>query len=301
MSVQNKKYLIRYYQAQLYKSGKPVRLSQLMNKIISGDTALPVRALIDQSSDFQVRGLHATDGGRTYCGCFVRFRNEIPVTGTRTSLEEKPVVLDDGHEILEKNYFVLFAGDNYDVLVYQPTMEGGTVGGLARYFSAIAGDTMMVSFNEILTEESLESLMKGGNVKYIDFKVAKPKAKRWKPDPEDTWTQHAIDFMNETGATSFQARVQTQSPTKGLLSDVLGPVSRLLESCQTKKLKVKLSSVVDPIDLFAERIKDKIDVVVTDGRPEASDVYKAIWASKIKMESRLVAYLGANDETLDNA
>lgn len=301
MSAYIKKYLIRYYEAQLYKDGKRVRMSQFMDAILSGSIDTSVRSLIDQSSDFQVRGLHSTDNGRTYCGCFVRFKNEIPVTGTRTSLEEKPVVLDEGHEILEKNYFVLFAGNNYDVLVYQPTMEGGTVSGLARYFSAIAGDNMMVSFNEILTEESLESLMKGGSVKYIDFKVAKPRAKRWKPDPEDTWTQQAIEFMNETGATSFQARVQTQSPKKGLLADVLGPVKRLLESDQTKRLKVKLSSVVDPIDLFAERIKDKIEVVAKDGRPEAADVYKAIWASKIKMEPRLVAYLGANNETLDNS
>jgi len=293
------RFTVRYYEAKFYDDGKPKRFSDFLQKIISGDIALPVRSLAGDTSAFQVRGLHTVDNGQEYRGYFVRFRSQRPVIGTRESLDEKHLELKEGEEILERNYFTIFAGERYDVIAFQVSFEGGSINALVRYLSAIAGDTAMVSFNDILTEESLEALMKGGVIKHVEFRVAKPRAKRWQPDPEDTWTQNAIDFMNQTGGTTFQAKIATQAHNKGLLSDVGKAVKALLASSQTRKLKVKMSSTTEPIDLFADRIKDRIEVALINGQIDSTEMYKAIWASKMKIEPALAAYLDSKHETLD--
>ena len=289
---QFRKYIVRFYEPRLYEHGKEIAFSKLLIAAMKSDKPLAVRELIENKSEYQVRGLHPTDNDREIRGCFVRFRPDIPVTGSRSSLDEKPLLLDDGHTILEKNYFTLFIGDNYEVLAFQQSQEGGSISGLARYFSAIAGDDRMVSFNDILTEESLESLLKGAIIKSVDFRVAKPKGSKYVPDPDDTWTQKAMDFMAETGTTTFQAKLAIRAPSQGIFSSAVGSIQRLLSSPQTRKLKIKLSDHAEPIDLFADRIKDRIDVKLKNGQPVPEDVYKGIWASKIKLESSLASYLG---------
>ncbi|ENU4132117.1 DUF6731 family protein [Pseudomonas aeruginosa] len=293
------KYLIRFYEAKLYQNGKAIRLSKLFGALINRGGQLAIRALIENKSDYQVRGLTSHDGGKEYRGFFVRFRSDVPLTGSRKSLDEKPVELADGHEILEKNHFSLFVGANYEVLVFQQSLEGGSISGLARYLSAIAGDTFVVQFNDILTTESLDQLLSGNTIKHVDFRIARPRNKKYAPDPDDTWTQKGLDFMNETGATSFQAKLSIKSPTRGLFADIKNPIQKLLSSSQTRKLKVKLSDLADPIDLFADRIKDKIDVTLYKGLPKSEEVYKSMWASKMRLEKRLVEYFGKRDEALD--
>ena len=293
------KYLIRFYEATLYENGKDIKFSKLLKALIKLDKPLPIRALIENKSDYQVRNLTLHDNDREIRGYFVRFRQDIPLSGARTSLIEKPIALDDGHDILEKNYFTLFIGDTYEVIAFHQTLEGGSISGLARYFSAIAGDNRFAFFNDILTSESLEQLLSGTLIKHVDFRIAKPRSARYAPDPEDTWTQHGMNFMKETGATSFQAKLSIKSPTRGMLSSIKNPLKQLLASPQTRKLKVKLSDHADPIDLFADRIKARIDIDLKKGQPNPDQVYNSIWAAKIKLEPSFVAYFGKKYEALE--
>lgn len=293
------KYLIRFYEAKLFQGDKDIRFSKLLLALIKRGTPLPIRALIENSSDYQVRNLTSHDGGKEIRGSFVRFRQDVPMSGARTSLVEKPVTLDDGHEILEKNYFSLFIGDTYEVIAFHQTLVGGTISGLARYFSAIAGEGRFVFFNDLLTAESLDELLKGTLIKHIDFRIAKPRAARFAPDPDDTWTQQGMEFMNQTGATSFQAKLSTKSPTRGLFSNIKDPLKKLLASPQTRKLKIKLSDHSDPIDLFADRIKARIDIDLKKGQPNPDQVYNAIWSAKIKLEPSFLSYFGKKYEALE--
>jgi len=60
-----------------------------------------------------------------------------------------------------------------------------------------------------------------------------------------------------------------------------------------------MSSTTEPIDLFADRIKDRIEVALINGQIDSTEMYKAIWASKMKIEPALAAYLDSKHETLD--
>ena len=293
------KYLIRFYEAKLYKSGKELRISKLLDALMKKGESLPIRSLIENSSDYQVRGLTYADSEREIRGFFVRFRPDIPLTGTRANLVEKPVTLDDGHEILEKNHFSIFIGDHYDVIAFQQSLEGGSISGLARYFSAIAGSEVVVQFNDILTTESLDQLLQGSLIKHVEFRIAKPRSMKYAPDPDDTWTQKGMSFMNETGATTFLAKLAIKSPTRGLFSSIKDPIKNLLASPQTRKLKIKLSDESDAIDLFADRIKARIDVQLANGRPDSDAVFRSIWSEKLKLEGRMVAYFGKRNEALE--
>lgn len=293
------KYLIRFYEATLFENGKDIKLSRLLKALIKQNRPLPTRALIENKSDYQVRNLTSHDNGKEIRGYFVRFRQDIPLSGTRTTLIEKPIALEDGHDILEKNYFTLFIGDNYEVIAFQQTLEGGSISGLARYFSAIAGENRFAFFNDILTSESLDELLSGTLIKHVDFRIAKPRSARYAPDPEDTWTQHGMAFMAETGATSFQAKLSIKSPTRGMFSAIKNPIKQLLASQQTRKLKVKLSDHADPIDLFADRVKARIDIDLKKGQPDPEQVYNSIWAAKIKLEPSFLAYFGKKYEALE--
>lgn len=293
------KFLIRFYEARLFKQGKDIRFSKLLNTIIDKNITLPIRALIENKSDYQVRNLTRHDNGKEIRGFFVRFRPDVPLSGARNSLVEKPVELAEGHEILEKNHFTLFIGDNHEVLAFQQSLEGGSISGLARYFSAIAGEEMMVSFNDILTTESLDQLLNGTLIKHVDFRIAKPRGLKYAPDPEDIWTQKGFEFMNETGATSFQAKIAIRAPARGLFTSIKNPLKQLLGSPQTRKLKIKLSDTAEPIDLFADRIKERIDVKLINGRPVSDAVFTSIWMAKVKNEGRFVEYFGTKNAALD--
>ncbi|HEP9334803.1 TPA: hypothetical protein VDV62_005922, partial [Pseudomonas aeruginosa] len=172
----------------------------------------------------------------------------------------------------------------------QQSLEGGSISALARYLSAVAGHDRIVAFNDILTEESLDDLLNGKLIKQVEFRVAKPRSAKYIPDPEDAWTQQAMEFMANTGATSFQAKIGIRAQSRGIFSNVKNPIKKLLNSPQTRKLKIKLSDIADPVDLFADRVKARITVKSINGQPKADEIYKAIWAEKIKLESSLDAY-----------
>ncbi|SMF49889.1 hypothetical protein SAMN02745962_04237 [Pseudomonas sp. LAIL14HWK12:I11] len=286
------RFLIRFYEAKLFQGSKEIKFSKLLEAIIKKGAPLSARHLVENNSDYQVRGLSAHDNNREIRGCFVRFRPDIPVSGSKASLDEKEIILEDGHNIIEKIYFSLFIHPNYEVLAFQQSLEGGSISALARYLSAVAGHDRIVAFNDILTEESLDDLLNGKLIKQVEFRVAKPRSTKYTPDPDDAWTQQAMEFMANTGATSFQAKIGIRAQSRGIFSNVKNPIKKLLDSPQTRKLKIKLSDIADPVDLFADRVKARITVKSINGQPKADEIYKAIWAEKIKLESSLDAYFG---------
>lgn len=292
------RYLIRFYESKLYKSGKDIRLSTLLAELIKKNYQFPIRSLIENKSDYQIRNLTSLNDGREFRGYFVRFRPDVPLSGSRVSMIEKPVQLEDGHEILERNFFTLFVGDDYEVFAYHQSLEGGSISALARYLSAIAGDQLVVGFNDILTISSLEELLKGSTIKHVEFRIAKPRSKQYAPDPDDFWTNEGMRYMNETGASTFAAKLATRSPAKGLFN-IKDSLKHLLASSQTRKLKVKLADVAEPIDLFADRIKERIDVDLINGVPDPEQVYSRIWTAKAKHDASFLAYFGKRDEALE--
>lgn len=284
-----KLYTVRYYRIQAFQEGKEYDLTTLFDAIGKKTIQTPAMSLLEKGSDYQLRGVSLKDG--KYIGHLVRFRDDRPIAGSRVHEEEKPVELAEGEEVIDKNHFTLYKKGSAFVLAYQSTMEGGTAQALGRYLAGIADKQTMITVADLVTEETLDALLRGRRVQYVEFRIAKPTAKKYMPDPEDTWTQQAIDFMDTSGATRFQAKVVTYSQKKGLFTDIVPKLRLLSNSKQTKKLKVKVSDQAEPIDLFADRIKDKISVHMNDGVISSADVHAEMWKSTLRMDVKLSKFL----------
>lgn len=283
-----KTYTIRFFAVNFGGDGKAGSVHDLLGKHADQKTLLSAEAM--GTSAFQVRQLKREGSGQI-SGSFVRFRDESPLVGTRTSEDER-VALDDHEETLEKNHFVVFKDANdVEIVGFQMSLEGGHPTSLAAYLTRIAGEQSTISLADIPTADAMEQLM-NGVVKGVAFRIAKPKKKSYQPNPEDTWTNRSIQFMESTGASTFAGSVSIRSPKKGLLNDVKQQLRFLLESPQTRSLKVKLSEVNEPIDLFMERVHEKINVTLIKGRPESTAVISGILVAKQKVQPHLDHYFG---------
>lgn len=276
--------------------GKAGTLSALMEKV--NGTAEKI-GIIRESGDLvnQVR-IHKVLSKNTYFAYFVRFRNEIPLVSQRESSSERPPKLGPDEEVIEKNHFCLFSETlGREIVAYQTSFEGSDISALSNYFTELAGNESTITLDEIIDPDAYK-LLANGVIKSVEFQVAKPRSKSFAPDPNDTWTKEGIQFMNATGATRFNVKLATRSRTSGLRSSIKNNINLLMGSSLTKKLQVKIDEVDHPIDLFADRVFDKITIELNEGRPNPDLLFQEMVAAK-KACLRLEAYLVAGDEALD--
>ncbi|WP_297572619.1 DUF6731 family protein [uncultured Deefgea sp.] len=292
-----KNYKIRYYMPSVGADGAQGSIASLLNRIALMDDGIgSVREA--GSMVHQVRVIADLSTKQEYRAAFVRFRDELPSVSKRTSCVESRPELKPDEELIEKNHFVLFVEDDgAELLAYQMSMEGSDISSLARYFTHLTPDGVTVALHEVVKGDAFLQLQ-NGVVKSIEFEVAKPRSKSYAPDPNDTWTKDAIQFMNSTGATRFWGKIKTTSRTKGLINLVKEQIGFLFESNQTKKLSVRLSGVDHPIDLFADRVFDTVSVVLDKGHINSQHLYTEIGAAK-RANVDLAAYLAKGDEKLD--
>ena len=293
----SKTYRIGFYQVSF---GAEARMGDLCTRLLGArNSDLMTKALELGDTHLQLRGLTPLPDGRGVKGYIARFRDETPLTGSPADPLEKPIKLDDGDGLIERNHFIVYRErDDLEVIAYQTALEGTHITGLARYLTLLLSIEDSVCFYEILNSEAYQALADGGLVKAVDFRVAKPRNKRFAPDPDDTWTQEGLQFMQSTGATSFEVKISTRKEG-GLLADVKKRIKLLLASPQTKKLKVKMSEVDEPIDLLAERLSQKITVIPVQGTITSEAVHEGIKAAKAQVQAQLDVFFGQGNEALE--
>lgn len=294
---QRKRYKIRFYRASIgadpYKASCSEKL--LMTKMDNGMTK-PIEV---GDKSLQVRGVVESKDKKVVRGYVVRFRDEAPLTGARDVPDESPVALEPGREFIERNHFVIFRErPGLEVIAYQPSLEGAHISNLGRYLTLLYGAEEAVHFDEILNIDAYKALAAGGVIRAIEFRIAKPRNKKFAPNPDDIWTQEGMDFMKATGATTFAAKIATRAHNKGLVGQTRDAIKRLLESSQTKTLKVTVSDRDSPIDLLADRIYQDISVEAQNGVVESSAVFNAIETAKMKAQHQIDEYFGQGDEVL---
>lgn len=291
-----KSYTIRYYIPRVGADGKQGTISSLLDAI--AQTPEKIGQIREAGSMVHQIRLNQIVDNHLYSAYFVRFRDELPLVGQRASPVEHPPALGPNDEVIEKNHFCLFVeGSGLEVIAYQVSMEGSDVSALARYFTHATGGKHAVKFDEVVTHDAL-LLLQQGVLKSVEYEIARPRSKAYAPNPEDTWTRDGINFMNSTGATRFKAKILTRSKQKGLIANVKDQIRLMLQSSQTKNLRVKLSDVDHPIDLFADRVFDKITVEIKEGRPNSAQLFGEIIAAK-KVCKGLEPYLATGNEALD--
>ena len=293
-----KHYRIGFYRVTV---GADARMGNICDRLLAArDGNKMTRALKMGENQVQIRGVEELPHDAGVKGYVARFRDETPLTGSPDTPVETPMQLGAGNALIERNHFILYRerGD-LELIAYQAALEGTHISGLGHYLTLLFGADDAVCMNQVLNPEAYRALTTGGIIKSIDFRVAKPRSKRFAPDPEDTWTQEGINFMKSTGATSYEVKISTRRQGEGLLADVRKRVAILMQSQQTKKLKVKMSDVEEPIDLLAQRLMEKITVLTVDGNITSAAVLDGIKGAKIRVQPQLDEIFGQGDEILE--
>ncbi|MBK5072219.1 hypothetical protein I2492_04210 [Budviciaceae bacterium CWB-B4] len=288
----SKTFTVRFYKVRFGADGKQGNLGEVLVKEVKARKQLPIMKAGD--SAYQVRGLNFADD-QSISGYLVRFRNDKPSVGSQTNLTEEVLELEDGKEFIEKNHFILFQeNEESELLTHQSCMEGAHVRTLFKYFTFLINEKETISYDEILTKESLDVIFNKGMIKSVEFSIAKPKKAAYQPDPEDGWTQEAFEMMEETGATVITSKVAIRAKNKGLKGKIIGSIKKLIGSDQTTKLKVKMSDESEPIDLLTERVYGKIEVQLTaESTIDSIKVYDEIRGLKDKKQKYLDIYFKA--------
>lgn len=289
MTARTKKYTVRFYKARYGADGKAGNLFDLFTTLSKKRKPLNVMQAGDTA--YQMRGITKSVDGKSFSAYLVRFRIDKPAVGSKLTLAEEYLELAKGKEFIEKNHFIIFKEQSdVEILGYQCSREGGVISALAHYLTFIIDLKETITFDDILTKESLDAVFKKGLIRNVEFSVAKPTNKEYKLKPEDTWTQESFEMLKEVGASTFTAKIGVKSRNGGLLKKAQTKIRQLMKSEYTKRLKVKVSGIDEPIDLFAERIHDRIEVPVSDGGVINSiDIYNEIRNVKDQKQQHLNA------------
>ncbi|HEJ9506586.1 TPA: hypothetical protein SMN05_000272 [Proteus mirabilis] len=279
MALSMKKYTVRFYTPRYGADGAAGSIfSDLLtycNKEDGSEIIAPIMPAGDTA--YQIRGLINSLDGVSISGYLVRFRLDKPAVGSKSSLDEEYLELDGDKEFIEKNHFVLFKEKSSELMCFQCCREGAVISVLGRYLTFLNNESETISFDDILTRESLDIIFNKGLIKSVEFSIMRPLGKKYKPNPNDTWTQESFEILNGVGGNKFTAKIAITAKELGLLDKTKNKIKNLIKSEYTKKLKVKVSGEAEPIDLLAERISGKINVPVQPGGIiKAEDIYHAI-------------------------
>lgn len=254
---QTKSFTVRFYSLEATKEDEKLSLDELCNEYKNdGKYDFPLIKIDDIS--YHIRGV-TKNADKSISGYIVKYKENVHDSSSLSSLEEKVINLGSDNAFIEKNHFIIFVEkNNFQLLSYQHSRDGTTINTLISYLNSIFD--INVVHEDILTKESLDEVFDKGMIKKVEFKIHKPVSKHYQPDPNSSWTTNAFNEMMQSGATTFSGTIGTNSKTKGLTNRVKNEVKQMLKLESTKSLKVRLSNDSKPIDLFAERIYDKITV-----------------------------------------
>ncbi|MGD9663473.1 MAG: hypothetical protein AB7U63_19700 [Porticoccaceae bacterium] len=283
MAAKIKEFTIRFYSVLAKKVGEDdfVDVSSLLKNYEENNSFFETLDLYENGEGYRIKDVEKLDGseGVLYRGSFIRYRLDVPTAGERHSDFEKQIELDANHEIIEKVHWILCVHNNQEYLVFQSSMHGGSVYAFIKYLN-FSDPATNYRQSDVFTQGTVDNLLHGKVVKSVEFRVGAPRSKKGQPDPEDTWTAQAMDFLKD-GATIFEGKVSTRSPNYGL-ADVAKTVKAMLRSPTTRAIKVKVSDIDEPIDLFGDRIKGTIRVTVVGGVISSASVLAEMQRAYLK-------------------
>lgn len=221
-------------------------------------------------------------------GVFVKFReNDLPHIGSRTSLQEKNIMLMEGEGLIEKNYFIYDLRLN--VITFQVNSSACNIHQVAQLFTALLGETVI--FNPILTLDAAERLLNNDlRAKKLALSVAAPK------NPQlynsNDFSNNVMRLLTSTEGVSLSLTISANNQGRGLGQVLADTVKAgMLAFTNTDDIKVRVGKVwfedgSDPIDLVADRIRGKTCAIAMYGRyPLEKDILTSL--DKVREEHEI--------------
>lgn len=287
-----KSYSVRFYAGQAGADGNAKKVSEIFGDLIQKQAQgeqLP--QMIEGGKIYELRDFLGFNNGASFRGVLAVLRDDAPHIRAADGAE-RAIELEQDEHIIEKNHFLFFRAN--ELLIWQVNGHASHISRFERYLTACAPET--ITFNDVINKSSLERLEQG-TVKRLRVRVAKPKNAA-AIDPNN-WESGAFELMNGIDGTMLQVEISTRRKNQGLSANVKSAIHRFLDRAETRALEVKLDGEKDLIDLFADCMRERIEVEMNGLYPLADSIYAALQGAKDKQSEALNAYFGAGNAVLE--
>lgn len=229
---------------------------------------------------------------RTWLQGVVAFlRNDAPHKRTAVG-DEVEFDLQDGDSVLEKNHFLLFKSNG--LLVWQVNQAANHQSRLRELVADYTGQEGFLQVADVLTREAVD-LLNSGELRRFDLQIVCPNDAA--TDPNDFGpglTSMAAQAPGAMMGLSFSAGRRAEG-LPDAFKQRLDYWSRNRYALNVKRLVVKLEDYEDPIDLFAETVKDKVTVQMRGRYPISADIYGALNEAKVRQSEHIERFFGIPD------
>ncbi|WP_292950182.1 MULTISPECIES: DUF6731 family protein [unclassified Neptuniibacter] len=276
-----KKYSVSFYTAHVSDgTDSPSKLSSLLHEINPEDLPLEHRV---NGQVFQLRELNIFQGGRMR-GVLAKFRDDdLPNIGDRSSIEERPIDLDDSEGLIEKNHFLYDPG--LEMLTFQVNGNGLNINKAGELLGTVLSKDRVigVGLSPVLRPDAVERIL-NGNMKPRKFEISftRPTATE-AYEGHDQFSGPLMSLLNSVDGVSCSITVSANPPgrhsIRNYLNDVVkGGMTTLVGSTVPVNMsKVWFDEDSDPIDLIEDRIKGSTDPVQQEGRyPVPESIFNAL-------------------------
>lgn len=225
--------------------------------------------------DFELRDVQIDPAGAHVRGTLARIREDRPPVRDANKAVQ-PLNLAPGSNLLESNYFHYRRRDR--LLFWHFNLRANFPTNFAQMLTRMTGNQLTYVANPVVKHSVLDDVTL---IDVVDFAVSAPRSRLTREsldavDPSSWGLFNPFKTMAETGASTMSSRIATRR-TAGLNQ---GPVRQLIQGLQatinTKRLRVELTDVDEPIDLLADRFKHRTEVQLDLHRnPHTASIWRA--------------------------
>ncbi|MBL0918708.1 MAG: hypothetical protein IBJ14_08400 [Hydrogenophaga sp.] len=226
--------------------------------------------------DFELRDVQIDPSFQFVRGTLARIREDRPPVRDANKAVH-PLHLAPGSNLLENNYFHYRRRDR--LLFWHFNLRANFPSNFAQMLTRMTGNQLTYAATQVVKHSVLDDVTA---IDVVDFAVSAPRNRLAREsldqvDPSSWGWFNPFQTMTDTGASTMSARIATRR-SAGLNQ---GAVRQLIQGLQatvnTKKLRVELTDVDEPIDLLADRFKHKTEVQLDLHRnPHTASIWRAI-------------------------
>ncbi len=225
--------------------------------------------------DFELRDVQIDSNGQFVRGALARIREDRPQVRDANKIV-RPLNLAPGSNLLESNHFHYRRRDR--LLLWHFNLRANFASNFAQMLTRMTGNQLTYSATQIVKHSVLDDV---NSIDVVDFSVSAPRTRLTREslqevDPSSWGWFNPFKTMTDTGASTMSARISTRR-SDGLNQGVVRQLIQGLQSTvNTKRLRVELTNVDEPIDLLTSRFKYKTDVQLDSYRnPHTTSIWKA--------------------------
>ncbi len=298
MAEKLRKYAIDFFTGQLGPANHNVSLSTFLRHL----TQTGCHHVEGLTYDIEIRNLHEQDPG-LFQGVFAKIRkDELPHAG-RAGHPDRELGLADDEGLVDKNHFVYFQEN--ELLVMQANRHAGTAVALGKYLTDLNGQHA-VSFNPVIQPDATRRLMRDDLTPIsIEASFARPT----NPDmyPDDDWSPQLLDTLAQIGGGNVKLSISRDKKRVAEGADRLSDRARraaqaFMQMPTVRKIKIDMedeNGIVYPIDLIADRLKVKIEILVNGRYPNEAAMYRALRGAKDDQRDNLQQIFGVPGAALN--